>query len=35
PVADFVLKDFSASERKELPSLIENACEKVAQLIES
>ena len=35
PVADFVLKDFSTSERKELPSLIENACEKVAQLIES
>ncbi len=35
PVADFVLKDFSPSERKELPSLIENACEKVAQLIES
>ena len=35
PVADFVLKDFSASERKELPSLIEVACEKVAQLIES
>ena len=35
PVVDFVLKDFSASERKELPSLIENACEKVAQLIES
>ena len=35
PVVDFVLKDFSASERKELPSLIEVACEKVAQLIES
>ena len=35
PVADFVLRDFSASERKELASLIENACEKVAQLIES
>jgi len=35
PVSDFVLKDFSASERKELPSLIEVACEKVAQLIES
>ena len=35
PVADFVLKDFSASERKELSTLIELACEKVAQLIES
>ena len=35
PVADYVLKDFSASERKELGALIDEACEKVAQLIES
>ena len=35
PVADYVLKDFSASERKELPVFIGEACEKVAQLIES
>ncbi|PWL20682.1 MAG: aminoacyl-tRNA hydrolase [Candidatus Aquiluna sp. XM-24bin5] len=35
PVADYVLKDFSASERKELGALIDEACEKVAQLVES
>jgi PTH1 family peptidyl-tRNA hydrolase len=35
PVADYVLKDFSASERKDLAALIDEACEKVAQLIES
>ena len=35
PVADYVLKDFSASERKELGALIDEACKKVAQLVES
>lgn len=35
PVADYVLRDFSASERKELGALIDEACEKVAQLVES
>ena len=35
PVADYVLRDFSAPERKELGALIDEACEKVAQLVES